>query len=71
MYQKYECVEDILGRAMVLSEILGTHLSDLKDYLRHHGVSDEKIDALEVLSKDIDSKYEKFMFAVDDIICTP
>jgi len=70
MLDRYECTEDILGRAMVLSEILQTHILDLEDHLRDCGVSDEMVDKLEALSSEIFKNYDSYMFMVDDIICT-
>jgi len=70
MSQRYECTEDILGRAMVLSEILNTHLSDLEEHLRNAGVSDDKVDFLEALSWKVSKDYDHYLFMVDDIIHT-
>jgi len=68
MLYRYECTEDILGRAMVLSEILQTHIMDLEDHMRDCGVSDEIVDILEALSSEIFEDYDSYMFMVDDII---
>ncbi len=65
---EYECTEDILGRAMVLSEILNSHLTDLEEHLRSAGVCDRLVDHLEALSIDIFKRYDRYMFLVEDII---
>ena len=65
---KYECTEDILGRAMVLSEILNSHLFDLEEHLRSAGVCDRLVDYLEAFSSDISERYDRYMSLVEDII---
>ena len=68
---KYECTEDILGRAMVLTEIIDAHLSDLELHLKEAGVSTEQIRILQILSGDVSHKYDQYLFMVEDIIRDP
>lgn len=64
---EYECTEDILGRAMVLSEILNSHLLDLEEHLRAAGVCGIMVNLLENISSDIFKSYDRYMSLVDDI----
>ena len=67
---EYECTEDILGRAMVLSEILNSHLLDLEEHLRTAGVCGIMVNHLETLSSDIFKSYDRYLSLVDDITRT-
>ena len=64
---EYECTEDILSGAMVLSDILNSHLLDLEEHLRSVGVCNRLVDHLEALSSDIFKRYDRYMSLVDDI----
>lgn len=68
---KYECTEDILGRAMVLTEIIDAHLSDIEQHLKESGVSAEQIRLLQTISGDVSHKYDQYLFMVEDIIQDP
>jgi hypothetical protein len=64
---EYECIEDILGRARVLSEILNSHLLDLEEHLRSAEVCGILVNHLENLSSDIFKSYDRYMSLVEDI----